>query len=82
MGLLIKLFQSAIVGVATWLVCLLAALLLTLLEVRFAVAIGGFLGQYAPLIAFLAAVWFFFTGATPTWTMPWSNQPPPPQQPK
>lgn len=61
--MLAKIGMSIVVGVAVFLGCMLLGLLLVSLRVDFAVAVGGFLRQYASVIGLLAALWAFFTGA-------------------
>lgn len=59
-----RIVLAVVVGVVTFLACLLLGLLLTALEVSFAVAIGAFLTQWAGVIGLLAAIWHFFGGST------------------
>lgn len=54
--------QAVVVGVITWLACLLLGLLFGLFEVSWAVAIGGFITKWAALIGLLAALYQFFGG--------------------
>ncbi len=57
-----RIVLAVIVGVVVFLGCLLLGILLTALEVGFAVAIGAFLSQWAGVIGLLAALWHFFSG--------------------
>lgn len=62
--MLARIVLAVVVGVVTFLGCLLVGLLLNALEVSFAVAIGGFLTQWAGVFGLLAALWHFFSGST------------------
>lgn len=53
---------AVVVGVVVFLGCILLGMLLTALEVSFAVTIGAFLTQWAGVIGLLAALWHFFSG--------------------
>lgn len=57
-----RIVLAVIVGVVVFLGCILLGMLLTALEVSFAVTIGGFLTQWAGVIGLLAALWHFFSG--------------------
>lgn len=57
-----RIIRAVIVGVVVWLGCLLLGLLLAQFQVSWAVAIGGFISQWAALIGLLAALWQFFGG--------------------
>lgn len=57
-----RIVLAVVVGVVVFLICLLAGILLTALEVSFAVAVGDFLTQWAGVIGLLAAIWHFFSG--------------------
>lgn len=60
--MLMRIGRAVVVGVIVWLVCLLLGLLFGLFQVNWAVAIGGFISQWAALIGLLAALWQFFGG--------------------
>lgn len=57
-----RIVLAVVVGVVVFLACLLVGILLTALEVDFAVAIGAFISQWAGVIGLLAAIWHFFSG--------------------
>jgi hypothetical protein len=57
-----RLVLAVIVGVVVFLLCGLVGPLLADLKVSFAVTIGGWLTQYAPVLGLLAALWYFFAG--------------------
>lgn len=57
-----RIVLAVIVGVVVFLGCILLGMLLSALEVSFAVAIGAFLTQWAGVIGLLAALWHFFSG--------------------
>lgn len=68
--MLSRIVLAVVVGVATFLGCVLVGGLLADLEVSFAVTIGNFLKGYAEVIALLVALFYFFSGAS--WS-PWNR---------
>lgn len=59
-----RIVVSVVVGVLTFLGCVLVGGLLSNLEVSFAVTIGDFLKRYAGVLGLLATLWYFFSGGT------------------
>lgn len=60
-----KLILSVVVGVVATLACILVGAILVALRVSVAETVGGFLQDWAGVIGFLAAIWYFLAG--PVW---------------
>ncbi len=55
---------AAVIGIVTWLLCVLVGGLLLLVKLDGVVQVGHFLQIYGPLLGVLAGVWYFFSGKT------------------
>lgn len=55
---------AVVVAVAVTLACILLGSILVALGVSVAVAVGGFLKEWAGVIGVLAGLWYFFAGGT------------------
>lgn len=55
---------AVIVAIAVTLACILLGVILVALEVSIAVAVGGFLRQWAGVIGVLAGLWYFLAGGS------------------
>lgn len=58
------LILAVVVACVVGLICLLLGKILASLAIPIAVAVGGFLEQWAWVIGVLAGIWFFFTGGS------------------
>lgn len=58
--MLSKLILAVVVGVVVYLICVFVGSILVALGVPIADTVGGFLQQFAVVIGFLAAIWYFF----------------------
>jgi len=65
-----RLVLAVVVGVVVTLACILVGLILVTLKVALAVTVGNFLSSYSGVFGVLAALWYFFSGAS--WT-PWNR---------
>ena len=63
--MLSRVILATVAAVAAFLVCVfVGGVLLAGTGVPIAIAVGGFLNQYATVIAILVGLWYFFSGMT------------------
>lgn len=60
--MLSKLVLAIVVGVITFLACVLIGGLLITMSVPFVVSVGSFLKEYAGLLGLLSSLWYYFQG--------------------
>ncbi len=68
--MLARLVLAVVVGVVVTLGCILVGAILVSLKVALAVTVGEFIQSYGGVFGVLAALWYFFSGAS--WT-PWNR---------
>jgi hypothetical protein len=61
-----RVILAVVVGVVTALVVGLVGVLLLETDVRVLVSLGSFLKAWATVLGFLAGVWYYITGQSPT----------------